>query len=69
MFKDDELLDEEGKTEVVSSMMTKWVQGELIEPLLISAEKKENMDVFRQRLLGLVKEQYKIRYPYQAKQW
>ena len=65
----DELLDEEGKTEVVSSMMTKWVQGELIEPLLISAEKKENMDVFRQRLLGLVKDQYKIRYPYQAKQW
>jgi GTP-binding protein HflX len=65
----DELLDEEGKTEVVSSMMTKWVQGEIIEPLLISAEKKENMDVFRQRLLGLVKDQYKIRYPYQAKKW
>ncbi len=65
----DELLDEEGKTEVISSMMTKWVQGELIEPLLISAEKKENMDVFRQRLLGLVKDQYKIRYPYQSKQW
>jgi hypothetical protein len=27
------------------------------------------MDVFRQKLLGLVKDQYKIRYPYQAKKW
>jgi hypothetical protein len=32
-------------------------------------EKKENMDVFRKKLLVLIKDQYKIRYPYQAKKW
>jgi GTP-binding protein HflX len=65
----DELLDEEGKVEVMTALLKKWEQSEMIAPLLISAEKKENMDVFRKKLLVLIKDQYKIRYPYQAKKW
>jgi GTP-binding protein HflX len=65
----DALLDEEGKMEITTGLLKKWEQKEGIAPLLISAEKKENMDDFRKILLELVKGQYKIRYPYQAKKW
>jgi GTP-binding protein HflX len=65
----DDLLDEEGKTEIMDALLKKWTLKDGKAPFIISAEKKENIDDLRQILLQLVKDQYKIRYPYQAKKW
>lgn len=65
----DDLLDAEGKEEVISGLQKKWEVREAIMPLLISAEKKENIDHFRKKLLELVQGLYQIRYPYQTKRW
>ena len=37
--------------------------------VLISAHTKENVEELRTRMLDMIKEQYKIRYPYHAKTW
>jgi len=37
--------------------------------VFISAIKRENIDELREKMMKLVEEQYKLRYPYQVKQW
>jgi len=60
----DEFLDEEGKEEVVTALLRKWEGSEAIPPLLIAASAGENLGVLRQRLVELVKDAYRVRYPY-----
>ncbi|MBB4080938.1 GTP-binding protein HflX [Lewinella aquimaris] len=65
----DMYLDQDGREEVETDL-TKGLQAEFgQEALLLSAETKENLDVLRQRLTELVKEEYQQTYPYVAKQW
>lgn len=65
----DPLLDEEGKTEIEMGLKQGLSNQFGEENVFISALSKENMDVLRAKLTTIIKEQYHIRYPYQAKQW
>ncbi|MCI5080831.1 MAG: GTPase HflX [Saprospiraceae bacterium] len=65
----DDLVDEEAKREIEEGL-----QGSLSfqfghDNVLVSALSKENIDVLRDKMTELIKEEYKIRYPYQVKQW
>lgn len=65
----DPFLDEEAKQEIEEGLRgsLKHLFGH--DNIFISALSKENLDALREKLLGMVKEQYKVRYPYQVKQW
>lgn len=65
----DPLLDEEGKAEIEAGLKQGLSNQFGEENVFISALSKENMDVLRAKLTTVIKEQYHIRYPYQAKQW
>lgn len=65
----DPFIDREAKEEIEEGL-----QGNLRhlfdhDNVLISAKSKENIDLLRSKMLELIKEQYKIRYPYHAKSW
>lgn len=65
----DLYLDDEGRNEVEEDLR-KGLESEFgHEAMLISAETKENMESLRERLTGMVKEEYQMTYPYVAKQW
>jgi len=65
----DLYLDEEGRSEVEEDLR-KGLESEFgHEAMLISAETRENLDALRERLTGMVKEEYQTTYPYVAKQW
>jgi GTP-binding protein HflX len=53
------------EAELKENMSTKFH----CDNLFISAKTKENLDELRQVLIRMIKEQYVIRYPHQAKQW
>ncbi len=65
----DPFVDEEAKREIEEGLQgsLKYQFGH--ENVFVSALTKENIDLLRTMLLQLVKEQYKIRYPYQVKHW
>lgn len=65
----DPFIDREAKEEIEEGL-----QGNLRhlfdhDNVLISAKSKENIDLLRSKMLEMIKEQYKIRYPYHAKSW
>ncbi len=65
----DPFLDEEAKAEIEEGL-----QGSLkhlfgYDTIFVSALTRENVDALREKIIQMVKEQYKVRYPYQAKQW
>lgn len=65
----DLYLDEEGRSEVEEDLR-KGLESEFgHEAMLISAETRETLDALRERLTGMVKEEYQTTYPYVAKQW
>jgi GTP-binding protein HflX len=65
----DLYLDDEGRDEVEEGLR-KSLESEFgHEAMLISAHTKENLDVLRQRLVEMVKEQYQTTYPYVATYW
>jgi GTP-binding protein HflX len=65
----DLYLDEEGRDEVEEGLR-KSLESEFgHEAMLISAHTKENLDLLRQRLVVMVKEQYQTTYPYVATYW
>lgn len=65
----DMYLEEEGKEEVEKGLLQS-LQGQFgQEGIFISAHSRENLDELRERLITMVKAQYKIRYPYLTKQW
>lgn len=65
----DPFLDQEAKQEIEEGL-----QGNLrhlfdADNILVSARTKENIELLRAKMLELIKEQYKLRYPYHAKSW
>ncbi len=65
----DPFIDEEAKQEIEEGLQgsLKHLFGH--DNIFISALTKENIDALREKIIEMVKEQYKIRYPYQVKQW
>ena len=65
----DPFLDQEAKQEIEEGL-----QGNLqhlfdAENILVSARTKENIEFLRAKMLEMIKEQYKLRYPYHAQSW
>ena len=65
----DDFLEEETKEEIMVELTDNLRKNHAGDHVFISAIKKENIDVLRKKITKLVKEQYVIRYPYQAKKW
>lgn len=65
----DHLLDEEGRMEVEEALKEGLRYQFDREAIFISAKTKENIDALRALIAQKVKEQYKVRYPYQVKHW
>ena len=65
----DKYLEEETKVEIVRELKERLKNEFDHENIFISALNKENIDKFRALLTERIKEQYAVRYPYQAKQW
>ena len=63
----DDLLDEEGRTEVLQEMTTKMIaRYKDYRVVFISAISKENVDNLRQIMTEEIEAEYKIRYPYRT---
>ncbi|RMF29189.1 MAG: GTPase HflX [Bacteroidetes bacterium] len=65
----DALLDEQVKREIEHELQVSLGYEYECDNVFISALERENIDLLRQKLFELVREQYRIRYPYQARQW
>ena len=65
----DDYLEEETKTEILEELKDKLRKRYDGDHVFISAETGENIDKLKQKLTDLVKSQYVVRYPYQAKSW
>lgn len=65
----DELLDPETQQELENNLQENLKHQFEAENVFISAINKENIDGLRTKMQEMVEEQYKIRYPYQVKQW
>jgi GTP-binding protein HflX len=65
----DPLLEEEGKREVEEGLKGSLRHMFDTENIFVSATTGENINELRQKVLEMVKAEYEIRYPYQAKQW
>lgn len=65
----DDFLEEETKNEILADLthnLKKQYEGDHV---FVSAIKKENIQELKAKITKLVKEQYVVRYPYQAKRW
>lgn len=65
----DDMLDEATKTEILAELTDKLKTHYEGDHVFVSAIKKENIQELKDKIKKLVKEQYVVRYPYQAKQW
>jgi GTP-binding protein HflX len=65
----DLYLDEEGRDEVEEGLRKRLESEFQNESLLISAHTREGMDLLRERLVAMVKDEYQTTYPYVAKHW
>lgn len=65
----DHLIDEEAKEEIEYTLQASLRHMFEHDNIMVSAMTGENINELRQKLTDLVREQYLIRYPYQAKQW
>jgi len=65
----DELLSETEKQELEDQLIQMLKSRYQYPMVVISAEKKENIDVLRQMLNRQVKELYVVRYPFMVKTW
>lgn len=65
----DDFLDEATKKEILAELTDKLKKQYEGDHVFVSATKKENLDELKEKITKLVKEQYVIRYPYQAKRW
>lgn len=64
----DDLLDDSTKVEIEADLRDR-MKHNYGESVFISAQTKEGMDDFRERLTRLIKESYVVRYPHQVKGW
>lgn len=65
----DDLIDEDAKKEIEDGIKGNLSYQFGHENVLISAMTKENVDVLREKVTQMIKQQYKIRYPYQVRHW
>ena len=65
----DALLDTETKAEIEAELLDNVRNKYQSQCIFVSAADKENIDELREVLGRVIKEQYVIRYPHQAKQW
>lgn len=65
----DDLLTEEQKNDLENNFKEMLRSRYNYPSVFISAQEKENIDVFRQMLSRLIKELYVVRYPYMIKSW
>jgi len=64
----DDLLDDATKAEIEADLRDRMMHT-YGEGVFISAQTKEGMEDFRERLTRLIKETYVVRYPHQVKAW
>jgi len=65
----DPFIDDEARQEIEEGLQGNLKNLFEHDNVLISAVRKENIDVLREKMLTMIKEQYKLRYPYQSRQW
>jgi GTPase len=65
----DDMLDAQTKLDLEAELKENMSTKFHCDNLFISAKTKENIDELRQVLTTMIKEQYVVRYPHQAKQW
>lgn len=65
----DALLDAQTKQEIQDEFEENICNKYGQNSVFISAIKKDNIDELKDKMMHLIKEQYVIRYPHQAKQW
>lgn len=65
----DLYLDDEGREEVEDGLRQQLENEFGHDAILLSAHTKENVDVLRDRLVEMVKQEYQATYPYVAKHW
>jgi GTP-binding protein HflX len=65
----DPFLDQEAKEEIEEGLQGSLRHQFEHDNVLVSALTKENIDVLREKIIDMVREQYQVRYPYQAQQW
>lgn len=65
----DKFLDEATKIEVLNDLKSTLKNNFEFDNVFISAAKKENIDILREKLLSLVQKIYKERYPHQIRQY
>ncbi len=62
----DEWLEAEVKTQLLSDLHEKWNITSGNKSIFISATEKSNIDGLRNKVVEMVRDQYKIRYPYKS---
>jgi GTPase len=65
----DELLDAQTKHEIEMEFEENIRNKYGANSVFVSASERDNVDELKEKMLHLIKEQYVIRYPHQAKQW
>ncbi len=65
----DELLDAQTKREIELEFEENIRNKYGANSVFVSASERDNVDELKEKMLQLIKEQYVIRYPHQAKQW
>lgn len=65
----DELLEEEGKEEIIEGLRQNIANQYDHESVMISARNTENIEVLRKKIMEIIQIQYGQQYPYQIKQW
>lgn len=65
----DDLLDEDGKVEIMNGLNEKLTNEFQYESIFISAKTKENINLLRDKMKIIIEKLYLERYPHQAKHW
>lgn len=65
----DPYLPEEEKHSLLAELQRSWMARTHENAVFIAATEKRNIDVFRAKLLALVKDAYAERYPYRTREW
>ncbi|HMQ48492.1 MAG TPA: GTPase HflX [Saprospiraceae bacterium] len=65
----DAYIDEEARQEIEEGIKGNLKHNFDYDMAFISAQTKENVEELRQKMYDMVREQYLVRYPYQAKHW
>lgn len=65
----DDFVDEEAKTEVEEALKGNLKHQFEHDNVLVSAVTEENIDLLKEKLYEMVKEQYTVRYPYKTQHW